>query len=155
MKQPIANKTVLNNHHYVSQCLIKNFFNQSEKRSYLYDKKHDNYFYKEGTKRIFSANNLNITLEDNKISEKLEKDLCKYFEKDFTLHYNNVVSSLENFEVDIKRSIEYLGRMGVIGEVRNKDYKRQTDKEIYEVFKGFQNHSTPELKKGFDMLFSA
>jgi len=140
----------MNNHHYVSQCLIKNFFNRHEKKIFIYDKKQDNYFDRQGTRRIFSENNLNITIDNNQLSDKLETDLDKYFEKNFKTHYDNIISSLTTCEGDIRESIKYIGRMGLVGEIRNKDYKKQTDVHMLGVFREISNHAAPELKQNID-----
>lgn len=144
-----------NNHHYVSQCLLKKFFNISNTKTFIYDKGKNNYFYRQGTKKLLSEDFLNTTLDENQLSNKLEHDLDKYFEKGFNSHYENVLKFLNKPEINIKNSIEYLIRLGIIGEIRNKEYKKETDNTIIGIFKMLSKHAAPELKQNIENGLSA
>lgn len=143
------------NHHYVSQCLLRNFTDTENNKIYLYDKTFDNYLTKQGTRRIFSESDLNTTLNDkNQISYKLEHDLDNYFEKEFKKHYNTIISSYKNNITDIKNSIMYIGRMGIIGELRNKHNKIKTDNAILDFYKIIGKNASPKSKEELDFFLS-
>ncbi len=77
------------NHHYVSQCHVKKFFNEEEGKIYLYDKILNNFFEKKSTKRIFSEDYSNTKISDGQIDHhSLENDLKKHFENSFNKNFN-------------------------------------------------------------------
>lgn len=79
------------NHHYVSQCHQKEFFDDNTGQIFLYDKELDNHYSKQSTKHLFSEDHLNSKLTKNGIDqESLEKELKILFEDDFHKHVNQV-----------------------------------------------------------------
>lgn len=76
------------NHHFVSQVHIKNFFNTTHSKIFIYDKILDNFYFKRTTKSLFSEKDLNTKFDNGlKDFESLENDLNHFFEKDFPAHY--------------------------------------------------------------------
>ena len=72
------------NHHHVSQCHSRLFFNEQDKKIYYYDKELDKFDYKLTTKSLFSENYANTKLENDEFDHKsVEDELNQYFEKDF------------------------------------------------------------------------
>lgn len=126
------------NHHYVSQCHIKNFFNLVDNRIYLYDKTRDNFYHSNSSKNIFSEQYANSRLSDGKIDNTtLENELQVNFEN----HFHRITELIENFESNIEsnnfETIMALYRLtlyGLIGEIRNPLYKRKSDDTFKSMF---------------------
>ncbi|WP_028980170.1 DUF4238 domain-containing protein [Sporocytophaga myxococcoides] len=145
------------NHHYVSQCQIKNFFNQKEGKIYLYDKETNNFFHKTTTKTVFSETDANSKFENGLIDHgSLEIDLKRNFEDDFTFCINEihdaVVKNNQVFTQKLYQSLIILTKYGIIGEIRHPKFKAQSDQIIGNIFKEIASHATPELKKQFKDL---
>lgn len=70
------------NHHHVSQCHIKNFFND-EGRIYLYDKVKKNFYSANSTKSIFSEKYSNSVFNNGQVDHKILEDDLKMFEDNF------------------------------------------------------------------------
>jgi Protein of unknown function (DUF4238) len=135
------------NHHFVSQCYIRNFKDENE-LLYIYDKGLKNVFSNSGTKRIFSKNHLNTIIIDGSFSYQIEEDFNVEFENDYTSHYNNIVRSVNGEEIDnITESILYACRLGSVGEQRNSDFRQKSEQVLYDVYENLLEHATPELQK--------
>ncbi len=110
------------NHHHVSQCHIRKFFNNSEKKIYLYDKWEDRYFWSKTTKTIFSEKFSNSKIHNGRVNhEILEKEL-KVFEDDFEKITTLIKYVCENPLKPHGENIELMYRLalfGLIGEMRN------------------------------------
>jgi hypothetical protein len=118
------------NHHYVSQCHLKEFFNNEEGKIYLYDKQLRNYYQKSGTRKILSEKDLNTKLLDNKIDRNsMEIELQVLFEDDFAKHIGAVKQFHEN-QKSIEKAyweMNHLALMALVGEYRNPAYKAGLD----------------------------
>jgi hypothetical protein len=81
------------NHHHVSQCQSKKFFNKADKKIYILDRETLEITWKESTKTLFSEKDSNTrTIDGVTIDrETLEKDLSLTFED----HYPRHVAILE------------------------------------------------------------
>ncbi|HEY5588021.1 MAG TPA: DUF4238 domain-containing protein, partial [Candidatus Paceibacterota bacterium] len=132
------------NHHYVSQCLLRNF--DENKAFHIYDKIQNKFYTKPGPKQLFSDDYLNVSLVNGLKTDIIEQNLNVNFEKDFKYHYESIKNYIEKRESDITKSIEYIGRLGVIGEIRNKEYKKKMDKDVLGVFDEIKNVSAPNNK---------
>ncbi|MBK7308907.1 MAG: DUF4238 domain-containing protein [Chitinophagaceae bacterium] len=120
------------NHHYVSQCQIRNFFNGQDKLIYCYDKQLDNYFSKSTTKSLFSEefSNTRVGTNDELDHETLENELNLYFEQDFEKHSRNVVELANNphNNDDTKlESLYYLVLYALIADIRIPENKKNID----------------------------
>jgi hypothetical protein len=67
------------NHHYVSQCQLRAFFNDEESKTFLFDKKIDNIFYKKTTKYISSEPNLNSAVVAGEVSHNVVEDDLRFY----------------------------------------------------------------------------
>jgi len=121
------------NHHYVSQCHLKEFLNKEEGKIYLYDKQLRNYYQKSGTRRIFSEDDLNTKLIGNKIDRNsMEIELQVLFEDDFSKH----LAAVKQFHEDQKAiekaywEMNHLALMALVGEYRNPAYKSGLDQAM-------------------------
>lgn len=119
------------NHHYVSQCHIRSFFNDRDKKIYCYDKHLDNFYYKQTTKTLFSeeysnTRNVNGTFDH----QSLEDELNDYFENDFERHSKAIAAFAEtpsDFNEEIMESIFYVISYGLISDVRFPSNKKIAD----------------------------
>jgi len=121
------------NHHFVSQCHLKEFFNEEEGQIYLHDKQLNNYYQRSGTKRIFSEKDLNTRLFGNKIDRhSMELELQVLFEDDFAKH----LAAVKQFHQDhqaiekVYEDMNYLALMALVGEYRNPAYKSGLDRTL-------------------------
>jgi hypothetical protein len=125
--------SVPKNHHYVSQCHQKEFFNNETGRIYLYDKERDNFYSKQSTKRLFSEEFLNSRATQGRIDHlTLEYELKALFEDDFAIHVKKVESFIESQE-DMQGGYEalcWLMLLGILGELRHPDFKYSLDKTM-------------------------
>lgn len=142
------------NHHYVSQCHIRHFFNEHAGELFLYDKQLDNYFSKGTTKSVFSENELNTKVVEDVIDHtSLEEDLKKSFEDDFNRHVKVVeelTESPKNANPTFKDSIRYLAKYGIAGEIRTPFHKRETDESLLEGLTQFMLKGIPtEASRGY------
>jgi hypothetical protein len=126
------------NHHYVSQCQIKNFFNVSEGKIFLYDKEIENFYFQKSTKRVFSEEISNSRLIENEIDHKsLELDLKLNFEDSFISSINIILTSLEKEDYsnpDFDKALINLTRLAVIGEIRLSRSKKKSVQMILTAF---------------------
>ncbi|MEO7046294.1 MAG: DUF4238 domain-containing protein [Ferruginibacter sp.] len=118
------------NHHYVSQCHLREFFNSAEGKIFIYDKEIDNHYYKTTTKTLFSEQFLNSKEINGEIDhQKLELELKVLIEDEFGNHVERVKSFINN-PVDQNRTNEsliWLSMIGVIGELRHPVFKKSLD----------------------------
>jgi len=145
------------NHHYVSQCHIKNFFNNSEKKIYLYDKEKKNIFERKSTKRVFSEYESNSKITDNKVDhESLELDLKEHFEDNFVELYKTIIEYISNSKSitpKLKDAIIEFAKYGVISEIRTPFMKSQADEAIKNsLFNQILPYSANPLKEQLEEL---
>ena len=118
------------NHHFVSQCHLKEFFNPEEKRIFLYDKQLSNFYYKSGTRNIFSMDYLNNRLINEELDqESMELELRVLFEDKFSKHLQSVKRLYEDHSLvaEVYDDLNYLALMALVGEYRNPEYKQGLD----------------------------
>jgi hypothetical protein len=150
------------NHHYVPQCLIKQFKNKSDKYS-LYDKNISNFYSTLSSKSTFSEIGLNTILDDNgeENYSYIEKQLNDNFENDFTNNYKKVKNLVNEFEqqpiekfesVEFINALYYLIKLGLIGNFRNPNNLKNTDEAINGMFNKIYSISSEELKNEIDNL---
>lgn len=118
------------NHHYVSQCQLKQFFNASTREIYIYDKLRDNYYSKKTTKTLFSEDYSNSKIVNGRINHTdLELQLKVLFEDDFAKHLKiaqNFIHDQSNIE-EAYWSFNNLILIGILGEIRHPMYKKSLD----------------------------
>lgn len=124
------------NHHYVSQCHQKKFFNSSKGLIYIYDKELNNHYSRQSSKRIFSEGHLN-TREKNGIVDQttLETELKILIEDEFSNHVRQVekfVISQEEKDVTYK-SLCWLTMLGILGEMRHPQFKKEIDTLVWKL----------------------
>ena len=119
------------NHHHVSQCHSRLFFNEVDKKIYYYDKVLDKFDFKLTTKSIFSEDYANTKLENDEFDHKsLEDELNEYFEKDFERHARNIIELAENPEKNDESKLEslyYIACYALIADVRFPENKKNID----------------------------
>jgi hypothetical protein len=123
------------NHHYVSQCHQKEFFNYKSGLIYLYDKEKDNFYNKKSTKKLFSEDHLNTKEFKGKIDQTtLEKELRILFEDNFSKHVDKVKQFLDSQHKiqDTYESLCWLTIIGILGELRHPQYKKFLDDTMIE-----------------------
>ncbi|GAB3721951.1 DUF4238 domain-containing protein [Spirosoma lituiforme] len=139
------------NHHYVSQCHIKNFFNVEDERIYLFDKQLNNFFSKPTTKTVFSEDLSNSRVVNGMIDHtSLETDLKKY-EDYFQLHFEAVKKYAEesksNYSSNYTSAFLELIKYGIASETRHPIIKKYMDDQIDEALFGrILPYAAPELK---------
>lgn len=145
------------NHHFVSQVHIKNFFNTTHKKIFLYDKILDNFYFKKTSKSLFSERDLNTKIDNgSKDFESLEKDLNNFFEKDFLKHYFIIKNFIDqpNYSKKVNQALLYFAKYGAIGEIRNPREKKIIEDAIFDVFSQIFENATPKLKNEIDEALS-
>lgn len=119
------------NHHYVSQCHQREFFNDVDKGIYVYDKERKNLYKKTTTRSLFSEGNLNTRGGSGRLDySSLETELKILFEDDFP----TLIKRIKSFVVDPQGSqdvyenvLGWFVLMGIIGELRHPHFKKQMD----------------------------
>lgn len=122
------------NHHYVSQTHIKKFFNSDLKKIFLHDKRYGGVRYKNGTKYIFSEDNLNTMLSEDGFDYNTIEDMYnKYFENDFNKNYDIVEKFIDNqiLEKDTENALYFFAKYGALGNYRTPEYKKEMDDVFY------------------------
>lgn len=118
------------NHHYVSQCQQAEFFNKEESKIYIYDKELDNHYSKPTTKSLFSEPFLNSREVSGTIDHKrLEEELKILIEDEYPKHLEIIkkfVTEVENKD-EAYESLVWLSMLGVLGELRHPEYKKNLD----------------------------
>jgi len=119
------------NHHHVSQCHIRLFFNEQEKKIYCYDKELDRYYPKTTTQSLFSEKDGNSRLQGREVDHaSLEMDLKTYFEDDFDRHARNILALAENPHAPHESHLEslyYVAGHGLIADTRIPLHKKEVD----------------------------
>lgn len=121
------------NHHFVSQCHLKEFFNNEEGQIYLYDKQLNNHYLNSGTKRIFSEKDLNTKLIGDRVDRHtMEIELQVLFEDDFAKHLASVKQFHQDHQAIEKAywEMNHLALMALVGEYRNPAYKSGVDQAL-------------------------
>lgn len=150
------------NHHYVPQCLIKQFKNKTN-TYYLYDVKRNNFYTTLSSKSTFSEIGLNTILDENgnKNNTSIEKELNDNFEKEFAKNLKIVKDLIFDFEhqpiekfenLDFINALYYLIKLGLIGDFRNPNKLKNTDDAINSMFNDIYPISTEDLKNEIDAL---
>jgi len=146
------------NHHYVSQCQIRNFFNKEDKLIYLYDKQRDNHYNSTSTKSVFSETGLNskLTDEDEIDHVTIEEDIRTTFEDRFRTNTDIIVDALNRttFSWTFRHSLDEITQLGIIGDFRTPEFKKRMDKTFGTVFRTIADNATPELKNTLDKFFT-
>lgn len=124
------------NHHYVSQCQQEEFFNNSTRLIYVYDKELDNHYSKKSSKRLFSEDHAN-TREKNGIVDQatLEYELKILVEDEYPKHVRQVekfVISQEEKDITYE-SLCWLTMLGILGEIRHPQYKKEIDEIVFKM----------------------
>jgi hypothetical protein len=119
------------NHHYVSQCHQREFFNAEDKGIYVYDKTKSNIYKKLTTKSLFSEDNLNTKSDAGRIDyTTLEKELKVLFEDDFpklVARINKFVVEPQDLQDVYENVLGWFTLLGIIGELRHPLFKKQLD----------------------------
>ncbi|MFD0965114.1 DUF4238 domain-containing protein [Pseudofulvibacter geojedonensis] len=144
-------------HHFVSECQIKNFYNDDLNRIFLYDKECDNHFSRMAPKSIFREKDCNSKIENGVIDHgTLEKELNLNFENDFLKHFNIIKSIINsnhaNLE-EIEDSVVYIAKYGIAGYLRHPIDKKNTDNTIFKpFFEELMPIAAPDLKCELKLL---
>jgi hypothetical protein len=141
----------------VSQCQIKNFFNKTEEKIYLFDKRLNNFFYKPTTKTVFSETDSNSKLVDGVVDHSiLEDDLKNNFEDEFTQCFNQIETAIQGSQIitpDLHEALIKLTRYGLAGEIRPPQHKLMVDQALFKpLFEQILPNAAPELKKQLEEL---
>lgn len=131
------------NHHYVSQCHLREFFNESRGEIYIYDKKLDNFYSKSTTKTLFSEDFLNSKVVNGKKDHALlESELKILIEDKFGSHLNSIkefIISQQNGQ-DAYTALNFMALMALIGEYRNPEYKSAIDTSLKNLMNDVYGH---------------
>jgi hypothetical protein len=121
------------NHHYVSICQQRKFFNEKTGLIYVYDKEMNNFYSKKSPKTLFSKEHLNTKELNGDIdSHSLEKELKILFEDNFPSHIKVIEEFLKKQD-DVSKvyeSLMWLTMLGVIGELRHPDFKIDIENKL-------------------------
>lgn len=143
------------NHHYVSQCHQREFFNEDTGFIYVYDKERKNYYKKRTTKSLFSSDLLNSKQELDSIDHtSLETELKILFEDDFKRHIERVKAFVIE-QKDLQEMYETLGwltLMGILGQIRHPRFKEQLTELLRKMGSDVINVSTGIPKKRISQL---
>lgn len=147
------------NHHYVSECHLKQFFNSEENKIFLYDKQLSNFYWKSGTKKIFSLNHLNTRLTEQGIDQSsMELELRVLFEENFSKHLKSVKRLYNDHSLvaEVYNDLNFLTLMALVGEYRNPEYKSGLDVTLqalddHLISRGF---NVPKKQQTDEVLFS-
>jgi hypothetical protein len=152
-RKAITTKTKLfmsipRNHHYVSQVLIRKFIDNFN-NLYTYSKEGSCFEEKILTRFDFAEKDLNSTI--NKYGEvdhsTVEETLNRHIETDFNTHYDKIITAIttENYS-DINTAMEYLMRMGAVGDMRTPQHQIESQNSILGTFRMLYEHSSDEIK---------
>jgi hypothetical protein len=144
------------NHHFVSQVHLKNFFNDKEKKIYVYDKLINKHYFKTTTKTLFSESKSNSRFINGEIDHKtLEKDLNDYFEKDFAKNTKLIEDFTKHNQLtnEVENALGYFAKYGVIGNMRTPRHKKSIDDSLFNAFKTISENATDELKAQIEEMF--
>ena len=145
------------NHHYVSQCQLRAFFNETEGKIHVYDKQLDNLFSKRTTKSIFSEPKLNSTVIAGEVNHNIvEDDLRFYLEDSYTKNLNIIetyATTVSEDEDGFLDALMEMTRLGVIGEMRHPSHKKHVDDQVYGIFEMLFPQAAEKLKKQIEAVF--
>lgn len=127
------------NHHYVSKCHIKQFFNSAQNKIYCYDKELDNHFSKQSSRTLFSEDYSNTKLTNGELDHQtLEDELNLNFEQDFDKHVDNILEltsdALRSDDTKLE-SLYYVICYALVSDVRVPTNKRKADDAISSAFR--------------------
>lgn len=146
------------NHHYVSQCHQREFFNETDKAIYIYDKERNNFYKKLTTKSLFSEDDLNTKRKSDGLDyTTLETELKILFEDNFP----KLLTRIKSFVLDPQEVQDFYENvlgwfvlMGIIGELRHPKFKKQLDEimlrigtDTLHVATGIDRQKIPEYLK--------
>jgi len=140
------------NHHYVSRCHQKEFFNDLTGKIYLYDKEKKNYYYKKSTKNLFSYNDLNTKITNEQIDYiSIEKEFKILFEDRFKSNLNIVESCVvdKQASAQLYSALGALTLIGFLGEARHPYYKKEIDQAVDSIL----NRIYPNISKDNTLPF--
>jgi hypothetical protein len=127
------------NHHYVSQCHIRYFFNKAQNRIYCFDKEVNNHYSRQSTKRLFSEDYSNTRLTNGELDHQtLEDELNLNFEQDFDKHVDNILEltqdALKNDDTKLE-SLYYVICYALVADVRVPANKRKAEDAVNSAFR--------------------
>lgn len=125
------------NHHYVSQCHIRNFLNKSEGLIYLYDKELKNFYSSSSPKNIFSELYSNSTFVNGEVDNALlENELQENFENAFPIITKNI-SSLNGEEEGLKNETDIVvsNTFEMLSKYATEELANQTHQKLAELRK--------------------
>ena len=125
--------SVPKNHHYVSQCQIKKFFNKEEGKVYVYNKETKRIQYRRSSEKLYSEDESNSRFINNKIDHQtLEDDLNKHFEHDFNKHFQMLEEAIniKSFTPEFKDAVSFFTKYGIAGYIRPPSKKSELDNKL-------------------------
>lgn len=141
------------NHHYVSQCQIKNFFNDAGE-IFLYDKSRRNFYSRNSSKNIFSEKLANSIYKEGQIDHQTLENELKQFEDCYPRVVELISEAIETLRISkvCHDALVATTLFGIIGGMRNPVRKKEVDHTIENVFGQFKNYMGEEQKKGLEKL---
>lgn len=143
------------NHHFVSKIHINGFFNQIEKKIFIYDKKLNNFYNKVTTKSLFSEEYINSRYINGDIDHiSLEKELNDFFENDFSKN----ILIIEEFTVhnncseEVMKALLYFAKYGIICEMRTPRHKKGIDDAFFGKLEEILQNAAPDLKSEIEEI---
>lgn len=139
------------NHHYVSQCQIREFFNDAGK-IFLYDKSKRNFYSKTSPKNIFSEKFANSIYKNGKVDHQtLENDL-KIFEDDYPSNVQLITDSIKAGKItkECHHSLLNITLFGIIGGLRTPQRKQELDGIIDKAFGQFKDYLSEAQKNDLE-----
>ena len=137
------------NHHYVSQCHLRQFLDEN-KSIYVYDKERDNFYSKQSTRRLFSEGFSNSKEIDGQIDHNsLEDELNDLIENNFNIRIQLIERLLVGCKADddVYESLNWLSIIGIIGELRHPRSKRGLDSILNKVDEDVLSKMNGYIKK--------
>jgi hypothetical protein len=142
--------SIAKNHHYVSQCHLRNFFNNEDGKIYLYDKQLNNPFWKPTTKSVFSELESNTRVTNGEIDHSSLEDDLKIYEDNFPENFQIVTQFAQNPNnppANYRDSFLELAKYGITSEARHPIIKQFMDDQIDEqIFGRILPVAAPEFK---------
>jgi hypothetical protein len=142
------------NHHYVSQCQIKQFFNEEHGKIYLYNKVKRNFYSRPSSKGIFSEKYSNSIFKDGKIDHTTLEDDLKIFEDEYSgaVELISNTGKTRNISKDCYHSLLKITLFGIIGHLRTPQIKKGLDDAVNNPFHGLYEECTEELRQKLESL---
>ena len=136
------------NHHYVSQCQIKQFFNAEEGKIYLYDKDKKNFYWRTSTKSIFSEKFSNSIFKQGNINHKTLEDDLKIFEDEYPIAVELISDTAKTGTIskECYHSLLNITLFGIIGHLRTPQIKKGLDDAVNNAFESLYEECTDELR---------